>query len=270
MSTTIEVREISDVDELPGIQTYGNGNCVHQIWMQGEVHLKQNKPKYYESMLNYRNLNKTHYLWNQKQIEYLIEMNYPFLLDIYNNLQHFIMKVDFGKLVILDFYGGFYIDIDSECNQSFSKIINISNNKPLFERVEDNKLTKLLKRKFINNHFFYIPHRKHEFCELMLQEISKTKKREIWEFYPIYILRTVGPLFLMKCIGLYDNKLDNKIMIKKTNEMNAYYKHIYENSWIKGGIFDKTDIKNIIICLIVLIFIICIFFQIKNIIVQKK
>ena len=50
--------------------------------------------------------------WNEKQIEELIENDYPEFWKTYQDFPHKIQKVDFAKYIILHKFGGIYLDMD--------------------------------------------------------------------------------------------------------------------------------------------------------------
>ena len=216
-------------------------DCIHQIWMQGVDHLKANRRHFYDNLMEFKAIHKNkHVTWSEDMIKSLIINEYPHLLTTYNSYQHFIMRVDLAKYIILHYYGGFYCDMDSKCKQNFQALKYMThNNKVLLCQIVDDKRTKVYKRKFINNHFFYVPIRKHPFMSLMLNEIPKCAKRRKLEPMILFILRAVGPGFLMNCIKKYKKQIQKQE--KKYNK-----KHGIKNKWPICGGLQSEDVVSII------------------------
>eukprot|EP01084_Bolivina_argentea_P316555 548756_1 len=247
----------------PSHHTY-KSNTIHQIWIQGEQHLKQNRPHFYKNYLEYKQINNGNTcLWSEEMIESLIVHEYSHLLTLYHSYSHFIMRVDIAKYIILHYYGGFYVDMDSECRLNFDGLSKIStNNQPIVCKVTDDYRTKLYAKKFINNHFLYIPYRKHPFMDVMLSEASITAKRKPLEPMILYILRAVGPGFLMHCLKKYKKEYNKGIKSKlkgknrlfyknlKTHEivnvidshvLDTYFFHESKNTWLEDQWMDSKD-----------------------------
>ena len=229
-------------------------------------------------MMEFRRINnKKHILWSSDMIISLITNKYPHLLKIYNEYPHFIMRVDLAKYIILDYYGGFYVDMDTKCLKNFNGLIKFNtNNKVMVCHVTDDKRTKLYAKKFINNHFFFVPIKNHPFMTLMLKEIPKKAERRKVESMILYILRAVGPGFLMHCIKKYKKLQQKQCKINKkqskswklinigvcgsnattklhTNDvmtvirsdlLNQYFIHQSKNTWLEKEWLDKKDKKD--------------------------
>ena len=174
-----------------------SSRTIHQIWIQGEEHLKANRPHFYKNFLEYKKMNKGQtFLWSEEMIESLIVHEYPNLLTLYHSYSHFIMRVDVAKYIILHHYGGFYVDMDSECRLNFDGLAKMSRDgQPIVCKVSDDYRTKLYSKKFINNHFLYLPSRHHPLMDIMLKEVPITAKRRPLEPMILYILRAVGMSF---------------------------------------------------------------------------
>src|SRR3989304_6565845 len=95
---------------------------VHQIWLQGYDAMPK---KYQEYSNKYRELNNNDYiLWDEPAILNLITSEHPELLKEYEGYQFWIMRVDLAKYVILEKYGGFYVDMDTKPLKSLKTIVN--------------------------------------------------------------------------------------------------------------------------------------------------
>eukprot|EP01084_Bolivina_argentea_P316554 548755_1 len=241
-------------------------NTVHQIWIQGEEHLKKARKHFYENFIEYKKIQEgKSFLWSEEMIESLIVHEYPEILTLYHSYSHFIMRVDLAKYIILHMYGGFYVDMDSECRLNFDGLAKMSNggDQIIVCKVTDDARTKLYSKTFINNHFLYVPRRHHPFMDIMLREAPISAKRKPLEPMILYILRAVGPGFLMHCLKCYKKELNqkkkqslssrkDKLFYKKmkTEEivtvvdsvvLNEYFFHESKNTWLEDQWMDSTD-----------------------------
>lgn len=240
-------------------------NTIHQIWIQGEQHLKINRPHFYKNFKEYQRINKGHsFLWSEEMIESLIVHEYPQLLTLYHSYSHFIMRVDLAKYIILHFYGGFYVDMDSECRANFDELAKMSHagKQPIVCKVTDDYRTKFYSKKFINNHFLYLPSRRHPLMDIMLHEAPICAKRRALEPMILYILRAVGPGFLMHCLKKYKKKCNKeakadlhgakKIFYKRkhtedvvtvieTQVLDKFFFHESKNTWLEDQWMDDKD-----------------------------
>lgn len=228
-------------------------DTIHQIWMQGAEHLKLNRPYFYDNIERFRVMNGgKHHLWSENQIRSLMAKEYPQLIPTYDSYEHFILRVDLAKYIILHYYGGFYVDADTECQQSFYGLIKLCNkygNKPLICKITKDPRVKAYsfiswKREFVNNHFFYFPAPKHGLCKVMLDQAPKHAKRWMLEAFSLYVLRAIGPGFVMNCIDIYKSKLqsENKgVKIQRTSFLtildsklvDEYFTHQSKNTWLE-------------------------------------
>ena len=94
-----------------------NKKIIHQIFFNiGKGELKDIKPFYkcYKHNKEYCKKNNIKYkLWSRKQVEKLLEKpkNKEFK-KLYYDFDQDIMRIDFGRYLILWNYGGIYVDLD--------------------------------------------------------------------------------------------------------------------------------------------------------------
>lgn len=189
---------------------------IHQIWMEGEQHLKEKEDNLYQNVLKMREIHgaDNHKLWSKQMIQELIQTEYPHLVSTYNFYPHFVMKLHFAKYIILHHFGGFYVDIDCKPKRNLYELIKFKDcyhsQLPLVVKDIDEHCCKIKSnKKFINNHFIYIPYRHHPLINILLESAPKESKRKPFECHLTWIMRSVGPYFLTKCIKKY------KIMTQK-------------------------------------------------------
>ncbi len=82
---------------------------LHQIWTGNKL-----PEKYLDLQKSLISTHKdwNYKLWNLDECRTLIEEKYPFFLDIYDNYEFTIQKIDSSRLFILNEYGGLYSDLD--------------------------------------------------------------------------------------------------------------------------------------------------------------
>jgi len=201
-----------------------SANTIHQIWMEGEEHLKE-KPDFYKNMKTMQQMHDNNYcLWSADMIKQLIFDEYPDLLATYESYPHYIMQIHLARYIILDYYGGFYIDIDCIPKQSLYDLLvyqdRCHSHLPLVCKDTDElKKTIRSNKKFINNHFLYIPYPHHPLTEILLQEAPKVCKRKPLEPHLTWIMRSVGPYFLTWCIKKYKKNTQKEVNNKKYKPM---------------------------------------------------
>jgi len=89
---------------------------IHQIWIQGEEHLKKNYPKKFQQTQSFQKYmpDYQHKIWSENEIIELIKNKNSHLLNIYLDCPNYAAKSDIGRFIILFTYGGLYADIDYE------------------------------------------------------------------------------------------------------------------------------------------------------------
>lgn len=86
---------------------------IHFIWWQGENELP---PKYRENVNNWRDNNPSFQVkvWNEYELTKLCAEHYPQYLQNFSESQHIMEQIDLSKFMLLEVYGGFYVDTDIE------------------------------------------------------------------------------------------------------------------------------------------------------------
>lgn len=79
----------------------------HNIWYECRQSWEDNFPEFEFKF------------WNDEDNRNLVKNDYPEFLEMYDNLPHKIMRVDFVRFCILHKYGGIYSDMDIFCYKNF-------------------------------------------------------------------------------------------------------------------------------------------------------
>ena len=129
---------ISYIGKIPKI--------MHTIWIQGYEEIPAENKKKYEQIKE-MNSNWQFMFWDNEKIEEILK-EYPSLSNIYNNSEkvngmgnHFALKSDIARFVIMEKYGGLYFDMDFDCILDMDELFDNSN---LPDKVEYNLVHKLL------------------------------------------------------------------------------------------------------------------------------
>lgn len=96
---------------------------IHYIWYQGEHKMPQ---KYIKHINKWKLLHPAFVFmfWDKKSIKKLTA-NYSFLKNYWKR-QKMISRIDIAKLLILDIYGGVYIDVDIELIKPIDDLLKVS------------------------------------------------------------------------------------------------------------------------------------------------
>lgn len=94
---------------------------IHQTWKNTDVPSdwlqSQDKWIEYHTGWSYR-------LWTDNDLRELVKSHYSDLLEIYDNFEYNIQRVDLGRTLILHKFGGIYCDLDVVPSKSFEAFIN--------------------------------------------------------------------------------------------------------------------------------------------------
>ena len=103
---------------------------IHFVWMQGEAHLKANRPKLYAYVQTWKTYfpNWRHTIWDEPAILSLISQlatTFPKLALAYQNLSKaaWAIKSDLARYLIVYAHGGMYVDTDMECLGNFEHLL---------------------------------------------------------------------------------------------------------------------------------------------------
>jgi mannosyltransferase OCH1-like enzyme len=191
---------------------------IHQIWMQGE----ENIPEYgHESIKSWKDNHPgfDYTVWDENEIEKLLELRFPWFVDTWNSFDHMHQKVDTGRMAILYEYGGVAADMDSICKQSLEPLLKKydDTNKSLLvaafpfqnpmEHIAFQNLN--LNRKLINNGI-QVAKPKAKVLEAMLNKTKSKKEDKNYDgLGKMFEVAQVGGLSLMSNISNYDDYKDD-------------------------------------------------------------
>jgi len=212
---------------------------IHQIWWQGYENLPKEYLKYRNSWI-LKHPNWKLIFWDKKKIEkFVLNINKD-LYKILNKLPYLIQKIDFSKYIILYYYGGVYVDMDTICQQKLDNLLVKYKYGLILSKIDiyDNY-------KLINNGII-ISEKYHDFFLYLYYEIAKNLKKKIYENKDIYILNSTGPIVFSKAVLNYllnSKKRNIRILdssylesckmseIGDCKRLGKYITHIHKGSW---------------------------------------
>lgn len=94
---------------------------IHQSWKNDQV-----PDKFKDWPVSWKQNNKdwTYQLWTDDSNKALVEEVFPWLMPVYKKLARNVMRADLSRYVYMYHYGGLYADLDMECLQPISGLIN--------------------------------------------------------------------------------------------------------------------------------------------------
>jgi mannosyltransferase OCH1-like enzyme len=228
---------------------------LHQIWFQGadqipmKYHPFQQSWRHHHPHWDYR-------LWDQPQIEQLVATCSNFVQSLYHQLPERIQKIDLAKYLILQRYGGVYVDMDMECVQPLDSLFQKHPHHDLYlAEIEigcvSNRLClaimvlsagELTQGPYYNNAFFAIVPN-HPIWDLVIMDIAAHVKSN--RHHDFYIQDSAGPMMLTRVVRMnpeftfkffscppsYFEPCD-KFAHGTCNLQEAYAIHYYGNSWV--------------------------------------
>ena len=200
---------------------------IHQIWWQGMNQLPNKYHNFRKSWIDLHPNWKIIY-WDKKKIYSLIKFNYPILKKIVDDYPFMIQKIDMAKYIILYHYGGFYVDMDTVCHKSFKNLYQIKE----FECYDFvcSQMEVLPFFKIINNGIIFSKP-KHTILLLILNNLKKYQKKQIYQNQDLYIMESTGPIFFNQMIDEYKT---NSILILSENFLESCSLKDYPNCTKKG------------------------------------
>lgn len=235
---------------------------IHQIWIQGceEVPYKYKK---YQKTCKKTNNNFQYYCWNEKNILQLLQKNYPYLIPAYQSFTLKQQKSDLARYLILEEYGGFYLDMDIECGKKpLDTIANLST-----------IVTMKGGHTPASQSFIGItPH--HPLMKQLLKHIEINWEKKWYDFLTVlYVNRTTGGTMFQNYLNQY---LDELTIIKNEDVLRCeeFYDckikdtHIamahFEKSWNPFVYFQQFIIYYKYYFIVLIILLSLLFFQYRN------
>lgn len=167
---------------------------IHQIW-EGKIDpkipicLQILARTFYE-----KNPTWEYHLWNGKEIDDFIHTNFREYMYLYKNLPYDVQRWDMIRYMILYYYGGVYVDLDTEC---FRPIDELFGNNSLYIGEEPPGHNIYPDIEYLIGNAFLASSEKNEGWIEILNEIESQSKVQ-YEKQDKAVLYTTGPFMLSK------------------------------------------------------------------------
>lgn len=228
---------------------------LHLIWLQSNNYITNKKmipkgiKKNCEKFIYFNEISKV-FCWSNNDIIILIKKMYPDYLIVYNKIKDLRFKSDLARLMILNIYGGYYLDVDEECLCNLDKKY-INNNTKI--SIIFNSTEKELSNAFIyikNKNNIFILNCLKKYIEKLKKNINigacKLMKEEFDKLYPGYNIGCFNDLVIFKEIPI--KKLENcknKIEFWKSFKVFDLSNNIIFNSRYNNYYEDRKSKNNL-------------------------
>lgn len=191
----------------------GIPRIAHQVWFKFGNGPDTPPAEYDEMRASWKRIhpNWTFMLWNETEARIFLQQYYPEAVDVFDGYSQMILKVDHIRYYLLDHFGGFYLDMDTECKQSLEPLLQ---NRLVLVRDKQPYL-------LLNNGFMGAePH--HPFMYQCTQNLKKTRN------LPSPFLAT-GPIFLG--VNWMCSRDKDQSVILSVRELHKYFNHEHHATW---------------------------------------
>lgn len=205
-------------------------NIIHKIWYQGLV----NMPIEYKECLQTwieKYPNTQIWLWDNISIREILKLEYNKLINTYNGYE-MIQRIDLGKYMILNTFGGIYTDMDQFCLKRLNVDSVMGESEVIISTLTEKTLLifitssfKLLQGPYLNNAFI-ISKPNAKLWTVVFEQILANSK-SLYCTRDVKIICTTGPLFLTNAchkLGFSTLKVLDSYSI---DPLNLYFKLNY-------------------------------------------
>ena len=202
--------------------------------------------KYKEDVKSIRKYNKDYkfLFFNDDDIDYFLENNYPQYFISYNKLPVKIQKIDYFRYIAIYHYGGFYFDLDMTGLYPLDELLNYDCIFPVDQNITPNKCgRKRLKKychknmKILLGQYAFAAKPQNEFIKLLIDTIHNNIDKYIQEHSKNgeklqYVYSSTGPDFVTDVYMDYKNKTNIHILDYEIAQFfGKYAKHNHYGTW---------------------------------------
>lgn len=188
---------------------------IHQIWFQGQDHLTD-RYLHFQNTWQRHHPGWTYRLWDADSIAALLKKEYPRFLAMYDSYPLMIQKVDVAKYFIMPRCGGFYIDMDMECQKPLTPLLD---NDLVFAELYLTRLdilvmsfNKVKRRPFINNGCMASAPQ-HAFWTHVRENLDRHRPEKWYHKKEYYVSSSTGPQFFTQMVQSYRFDQNDKVLI---------------------------------------------------------
>ena len=92
---------------------------IHQTWKTDKI--PEDLKKFQKTWIEL-NPDYTYLLWTDAQFDIFVLNYYPEYYKVFKNWKYHIQRVDMIRYMILDHFGGIYVDLDFECKKPMNEL----------------------------------------------------------------------------------------------------------------------------------------------------
>ncbi|OJX62667.1 glycosyltransferase [Dysgonomonas sp. 37-18] len=179
---------------------------IHQIWSGIDEPL----PKYFELLGDtWKEHHPTwkYIFWDNQKMNKFVQKHYPQLWDTYNSFQYNIQRWDAVRYLILNKFGGMYVDFDYECLETHN--ILFEGQKCCFASEPVEGGSELEGEKYLFNNALMASIPNHPFIKAIIEFIFSYKRSERIKYNyqkGFEVLVTTGPIALNRLYQEYRKK----------------------------------------------------------------
>jgi mannosyltransferase OCH1-like enzyme len=179
-----------DVDPLENSRI---PKITHQIWFQGWDKVPE---KYHENIRQLEALNPEfqHMRWDETSLRRECELLGAPYVKKFDSMSHMIMKVDYGRYVVLYRYGGISIDMDMKPMRPLRETPGLASEELIVSKLPN----PVGYTGYVNNAMFAAVPKCSILKEIVDSCTKSTKRQEDYSAFELYLNEETGPEFINK------------------------------------------------------------------------
>ena len=211
---------------------------IHQTWATQEI-----PERWHAFHLSWQEQHPDydHQLWTDSELRELVARCEPEFLEVYETFPRNIQRVDAGKAILMKHEGGVYADLDTECYQ------------PITPLLETEKIVLSRTRDGVIDGAFMASERGHDYWDTVLQTMRHPPwyalvLKAIPGLQASYVLFSTGPFALRRALARYQRSGGRTVAVldprfcsnvswwrrhsKAEVQPDTYVHHHYGDSWL--------------------------------------
>lgn len=192
---------------------------IIQTWKTNNV---PEKYKSYIEKLKFLHPDYQYLFFTDEQIEIFLKNNYPSYYETYKKLPLIIQKIDFFRYIAVYHYGGFYLDLDIYCQNSFDEILKYDCIFPVDDYIKERQkhipryaAFNKQKQSFLLGQYAFASIPRQDFLKQIIENIHSNINdyvKNVNANSDDYVYQTTGPDFVTQNYIDYKNKKNITIL----------------------------------------------------------
>ena len=202
---------------------------VHYVFLEIGLKKLKDRKDWLENMKVNKQLNPhiTFKLWDDKKVNELINKHYPQYKGIIKKFPHKFYLIDFCRYLIMDKYGGMYMDLDLRLKKTLPKDLKVAIGSSYTSKGEA-----------INNNVIYFKDKvlNKNLLDYCVSEIKRIEDKGLFKKWS-------GRHFLNSVSAYMFKRFIKKNKLKSDIDFREYFYDGEAGSWIEAGIIKKHHLK---------------------------